>query len=81
MATSLEYPPILQQPLREMIRDRDDPIPQTVKLQPRDGTVRMTLMAAARDEFDESPDELTQWYVPSERAVVILLPDPDSDSH
>lgn len=79
MATSPdEYPPILQKDIREILLRRGEPIPQTVKLQERDGTVRMTMMAAARDDLEDIPGEVTQWYIPSERAVVTLLPDADS---
>lgn len=73
-----QYPPILQKDIREILRRRGEPIPQTVSLQERNGTVRMTMMAPARDDLDEVPDEVTQWYIPSERAIVTLLPEPDS---
>lgn len=80
MATSSnEFPPILQADIREILRRRGEPIPQTVKLQERDRTVRMSMMAAARDDLDDIPNEVTQWYIPSERAVVTLLPEPKSD--
>ena len=80
MADSPEYPPILQKDIRDILRRRGEPIPQTVSLQERDGTVRMTMMASAVDDLETVPDTVTQWYIPSERALVTLLPDGCSDS-
>lgn len=63
--------------IRELLRERGEPIPQDVKLQERDGCIRATLMATAFDDFEEIPDVVRQWYDPHEHAIVIPLPEPD----
>lgn len=72
---SSRSPPQYNDDVRELLRQRGEPIPQTVTVQERDGTARITLMRAALDQYDTVPSELTQYYDPKENAVIIPLPE------
>lgn len=54
---------------------------QEIRLQDRaDDIVRMSLIKAARDQYDgDLPDTVEQWYDPKSNCVVIPLPEPDAD--
>lgn len=77
---STRSPPQYNSDVRELLRKRGEPIPQSTKLQRRDGCVRMTLMRAALDCYDDIPVEVTQYYDPDQHAVVIPLPEPDESN-
>lgn len=69
---------LLKKDLRECLPDYDEAVSGTYKLQQRNRTVRMTLMKAAREQFDgDAPEEVTQVYDPVQNVVVTHLPDPD----
>lgn len=73
-----DSPPLtLRKPIRKLLRKRGEPIKQNVRLQDRGDVVRMSLMKAAHEQYDDVPDEVPQWYDPQENVVVIELPDPD----
>lgn len=77
---STRSPPQYNEDVRALLRKRGEPIPQITKLQCRDGCVRITLMRAALDCYDDIPAEVTQYYDPSQHAVVIPLPDPEDSN-
>jgi len=72
-------PQVLEKPVREYLHKRGEPIKQEMRLQDRDdGLVRMSMMAAARDQYDDLPDVVTQWYDPNSNCLIIPLPEPDT---
>lgn len=77
MATS--PPQILEEPVREYLRKHGEPIAQEIRLQNRGDDVRMSMMKAAYEQYDELPTTVTQWYDPDQNAIVIPLPEPEPD--
>jgi len=69
----------LRKPVREWLRKRGAPIKKTMALQDRGDDVRLSLMAAAQDPYEELPDTCEQWYDPDEHVVVLVLPEPEGD--
>jgi len=80
MSVASKVQQTLRKPVRQWLRRRGAPIKQDMALQDRGDDVRLSLMAAAQDPYDELPETCEQWYDPDQHVVILVLPEPDGGS-
>lgn len=65
--------------IREMLRERGEPVPLELALtyRPSSDDVRFGLPRVAWESYDELPTIAKGWYLPDEHALIIDLPERD----